>query len=231
MQLYFYCSYTNASRGFYLTRLEGGQLVPASLSPEGGEGAADEFFSYDRFRFLWQEFPQSASLLPAPAQGILGVRGLEGKFSDRDGTVNFVLLCPREELEVLQRLALGMLSDLDGFVRELLPCLSIGGPCGYQADATQLEEVFRTACGRWERGAQLAGSAVPLSGTRPLSARELLHLAVYTGSWKQASEHLQPAWLWKLRPRQCVSQEEFSRWFSCTALAPQAGGTISLESE
>ena len=216
MELYLYCSDTNAQRGFFLTRLEGDGLVKADLSAAAapGEQLADRFLSYDVFRALWMEYPaEDRALFPTPAGGLLGLRGLRGQFSQRDGVINLVLLAGEEELEKLENTAAFLMSDLNGFSKRLCACLSVGGPWGYQADGCALTRLL-------EEAGRASGTLPP--GARPRqearSKRDLLRLAVYTGAWERAAEQLGGGLLWRLPPRQALDREKFARLYpSCGA--------------
>lgn len=212
MKLYLYCSYANSRRGFVLAELQEKELAPVSLSgsEDPGEQIVDRFFTYDAFRILWQEFPKSSGIpvFPQSGGGMFGIRGLRGTISDRAGVVNFALLADKEERERLEGLALGILSDPEGFALSLCGCLSIGGPCGYQAEGARL----------WELLDSIHPEAVPERlqayrdglGQRMYTVREMLRLAVYVGSWEQAAQYLYPQWIWKARPKQAFSQEEIA---------------------
>lgn len=211
MELYLYCSYTNAQRGFFLTRLKGNGLVSADLSAavSPGEQLADSFLSHDVFRVLWMEYPaESRALFPSSAGALLGLRGLRGQFSQRNGVVNLVLLAGVEELEKLENTAAFLMSDLDSFSQRLCACLSIGGLWGYQADGEAVTRLL-------EEAGRVSGTLPP--GARPRqeirSKRDLLRLAVYTGTWNRAAEQLGGSLLWRLPPRQALSQEEFARLY------------------
>lgn len=208
MKLYLYCSYTHSKRGFVMTRLQGEELTPANLSctQDVGEKIVNSFFTNDVFRILWQEYPGEDSLpvLPKTEGGMFGICGLRGPIEDRNGSVNFALLADREEVPALNRIAAGVLADPEGFALALCRCLSIGGVCGYRADAKTLRELLtslhdQNADAEQDEKSQLA-----------YSVRELLKYAVYVGSWEQASEYLHPRWIWKIRPKQALSQEEFA---------------------
>ncbi len=153
MDVYFYCSYEHSQRGFFLTRLQDGQLVPADWM--GGDCPPDvvkDFFSYERFRILWRDFSEEAEslLFPAPTHGMFGIRGLEGQMSDRAAIVNLALVAQAHEREYLKELALRILGDFDGFVKQLFSCLSIGGKWGYQLDA----EAFL----QWQKEMDICGA-------------------------------------------------------------------------
>ncbi len=210
MEVYLYCSYANSRRGFVMTRLEERELAPAGLAEATGAGQqmVYRFFTYDVFRALWLEFPESGRLplLPQADGGMFGIRGLRGEISQRTGVINFALLADRQELERLERMAAGILADPEGFALALCGCLSVGGTCGYQADGQKV----------WELLEQVAAQPVPAAlreyldrqSQRVYTSRDLLRLAVYTGQWEQAVECLHPKWLWSSRPKQALTQQE-----------------------
>lgn len=178
---------------------------------------ADRFLSYDIFRVLWMEYPAEGRILfPSPIGGLLGLRGLKGHFSQRDGVVNMVLLAGREELETLENTAAFILSDLDVFSLRLCACLSVGGPWGYQADgaalASLIEEAGRTS-------GMLPSGAQPRKEAR--SVRDLLRFAVCTGTWEQAAEQLGGGLIWRLQPRQVLDKEEFARLYPLCRVFPE----------
>lgn len=211
MQIYLYCSYTNARRGFFLTRLEGDGLIKADLSStaDPGERLADRFLSYDIFRVLWMEYPEEGrTLFPSPIGGFLGLRGIKGHFSQRDGVINMVLLAGREELETLENTASFILSDLDSFTRRICACLSVGGPWGYQADGSGLSSLIEEA---GHTSGTLPPGAQPRKEAR--SVRDLLRFAVCTSTWEQAAEQLGGGLIWHLQPRQALDREEFTRLY------------------
>lgn len=208
MKVYLYCSYTHSKRGFVLTRLQGDELAAVNLSctQDVGEKIVYNFFTNDVFRVLWQEYPGEDSLpvLPKTEGGMFGICGLRGPIEDRNGSLNFALLAEREEVSVLNRIAAGILADPEGFALGLCRCLSIGGICGYRADAGMLRELLTVLHDQTPEAEQDGKNQLAYS------VRELLKYAVYVGSWEQASEYLRPRWIWKLRPKQALSQEEFA---------------------
>lgn len=214
MKLYLYCSYTHSKRGFVLTQLMEDKLVPVSLinTQMAGEQILEHFFSYDAFRILWQEFSDNGRipLFPGTGGAVFGIRGLNGKISDRDGVINFAVLCDRNETAELCRLAAGVLSDPERFVLSLSSCLSIGGICGYQADAGRIRELL-TSTQTDHLPAVLRH--LPNIRNRAYSVRDQLRFAVYVGTWEQASQHMSPGWIWKACPKQAISQDMFAEYF------------------
>lgn len=212
MKLYLYCSYTHSRRGFVMTRLEGDALTACSLSDaeDPGEQMVYRFFSYDTFRVLWQGIPENTAIpvLPGVKYGFFGIRGLRGRISDRDGVVNIAILAERNELAQLDRIAEGILSDPQGFGFALSRCLSVGGLHSYQAEGNRIWELLETV--QTQKIPQRMEPVLAGRLSRCYSIRDLLWLAVYVGAWEQAAEYLMPRWIWKLRPKQAISQEEFA---------------------
>lgn len=195
-----------------MTRLGERELIPAGLaeSEDLGEQLVNQFFTYDAFRILWQAFPKKGSipLFPQAYGGMFGIRGLRGTISERTGVVNFALLADGQELERLEQTAVGILADPEGFALTLCGCLSVGGPCSYQADGQRLPELLDAI--RAQPVPTALQEYLDSRSQRVYTPREMLQLAVYTGSWEQASEYLYPRWIWKSRPRQAFSQEDAS---------------------
>ena len=209
MKLYLYCSYTHSKRGFVLTRLDGDELIPISLlgAKNVGERILDRFFSYDGFDILWQEYSEgSLPLFPSVVGGVFGIRSLKGKISDRDGVINVAFQAEKHETDKLGKLAIGILADPEGFAQTLCSCLSIGGICGYRADAQQI-------CGLLEtlpmENLSEALQQMPIVRSKPHSVRDQLRFAVYAGTWEQVAEGMSLHWIWRSRPRQVISRETF----------------------
>ena len=217
MDIYLYCSYENSSRGFYLTRLEGNILVAENLadSEDRCGQLVDRFFTYDDFRILWQEIPKSNThpFFPAAECGMFGIRGLQGYISERRAVGNLAIAAGADELPMLGNIAAGIITNTDAFGPAFFNCLSVGGPCGYSADA----EALRTLIGDLGRNAPDEKN-IPYAmrellrrsdKSRLLSDRGLLRFAVYVATWEQAAERLKPRWLWKTRPARAFSITEF----------------------
>lgn len=211
MKIYLYCSYTHSKRGFVLSQLVGNDLAAVSLSAteDPGERLVNLFFTYDTFRVLWQAYPEENSLpiLPRTGGTMFGIRGLQGPLEDRTGIINFALLAGTEEQELLNRIAEGILASPEDFALGICRCLSIGGPCGYMADGAALRELLRVI----QENHTHRQEDTNISITR--SVRDMLKFAVYIGSWEQAAEYLRPRWIWKIRPKQALSQEEFAQLY------------------
>lgn len=209
MKIYLYCSYTHSKRGFVLSQLIGNDLTAVILSAaeDPGEILVNQFFTYDAFRVLWQAYPEEKSLpiLPKAGGAMFGIRGLQGPLEDRTAIVNFAIVADREEMESLDRIAAGILEDPEDFALGICRCLSIGGPCGYQADGEALKALLKAI--QENHSHRQEDSQIPIV----YSVRDMLKLAVYIGSWEQAAEYLYPRWIWKICPKQALSQEEFAQ--------------------
>lgn len=219
MDIYFYCSYENSKRGFYLTRLEGDKLVPENLSGRKDRCGqlVDRFFTYDDFRILWREIPENNAipLFPTAERGMFGIRGLQGMMSGRRATGNIALIAGANELKLLRNIAVGIISDTDSFAASLFNCLSVGGPCGYSADAKAIRTLTDTLGKTKPEERNLPNRIKELirqsEDGRPMSERDLLRFAVYVATWEQAAEHMTPQWLWKKRPVRALSIQEFEK--------------------
>lgn len=218
MDIYLYCSYENAKRGFYLTRLEDSGLVAGKLSGSEGkcEKLVDRFFMYDDFHILWQEVPRSDPFpfFSTADGGIFGVRGLRGEISGRKAVGNVALIAGKDELSLLENTAVRIISDIGSFAPALFKCLSVGGPCGYGADAEALRALFDKLGKKKPNDINLPDAMREIlqrSGENKLTSdRRLLRFAVYVATWEQAVEHMKPRWLWKVCPTQAVSTEKFA---------------------
>lgn len=224
MEIYFYCSYEHSQSGFFLTRLEPGGLIPA----EGGAMAPPEpvrnFFSYDRFQFLWRDFCQMSDKWEAPlcTGGLCGIRELRGQMmpDGRGGTVNLAFLAGPDELVLLRRVALSILGDMDAFRQMLFSWLSVGGSCGYEINA-QAFLSWVGHCGLMCRLRRLvppehpAAQLLPfLAGPPPKQERDTLHLAVCTCDWQVIGESMGNPKVWRRKPACALSPAEFSAAFT-----------------
>lgn len=211
MKIYLYCSYTHSKRGFVLSQLIENDLVSVSLSTteNPGEMLVNHFFTYDAFRVLWQEYPEENSfpILPKTGGTMFGIRGLRGPLEDRTGIINFALLADKDEQQALSRIAEGILESPENFALGICQCLSIGGPCGYTADGAAMKALLNAL--QEDHTQSLRETKIPIVR----SVRDMLKFAVYVGSWEQAAAHLRPRWIWKICPKQALSQEEFALWY------------------
>lgn len=214
MELYLYCSYTNARLGFCMSRLGSEKLEPVELKTTGADRQISDFFLCDRFRVLWMEYPpeDSSILLPEVEGGMFGMRSLRGEIGGRTGMANFMFRCGYRELPELEKLARGVLADPASFTSGLFARLSIGGECGYEADVNELGDMLETVRKRGEDEA-----ATPVDQFISPSAAEktlflpkrFLRLAVYVTTWEQAAEQFKPRLLWQSCPKQAISEAQF----------------------
>lgn len=205
MIVYLYCSYTNSQKGFSLSRLENGHVIPQPFSGlrDSSKEAVEQFLTNDYFRILWQEFSANpgSPLVTAVTGGMFGIRGLHGMIDGRNGIANVVLLAEEDELAHLQSAAKTILKDVSGFASTLFDGLTIGGPCGYQSSGPQL--------GQWIRS--LWSEPDPEWTSKWLRfSNDLLKFAVYMGSWEEASAFLPSGKSRKYCPPQAVSEEKYT---------------------
>ncbi len=224
MDTYFYCSYEHSRSGFFHTFLQGNQLFPVEGGHSGLPEELGEFFSYDRFLFLWRDFGMPVEKpwrQPEPTRCMLGIRGLTGRFSDgRGGTVNMAFYAPIQEEKRLRRIALAILGDFDAFQDKLLGWFSAGGDCGYKIDGENFNGWVEQCAnnGRLRILTEKDHPAVRLlqnmyRESAPRIARDLLHFAVCTGSWKDTYKTMGDSINWYLKPQCALTREEFSKVF------------------
>ncbi len=145
MQIYLFCSYEHSQKGFYMTRLENGVLVPAIGRDTNAPGAVREFFSYERYFALYrQNCAGDQPIMPNSTGSFFGLRHLEGLIDGRKATANLAILAEAGEFAALRQSALTILGDVEAFRRSLFAALHIGGPCGYEADE-KLAAFFQNA--------------------------------------------------------------------------------------
>jgi len=222
MEIYFYCSYEHSRTGFFLTRFENQQLTAvdfSSLPP-----VAEEFFSYDRFRFLWRDLcaPLEKPLeQPEVIGSFCGIREMKGTLRDgRSGTANMAIYADAEELTLMRRVVLSILGDFDAFREMLFQWLSVGGPCSYQLDGASfrrwLEECGSHTQLRLTEKQSAAAALLPglQRSAPPRLERNLLRLAVCIRSWKELSETIGSRFMWGLKPRCVLMEQEFTKAFT-----------------
>lgn len=221
MQCYFYCTYQHSPTGFFLSRLDGETLSPVK---GGGPLTVREFFSYDRFRFLWRDFGRPAEYAlgrPHRTGGFCGVRKLEGTLSDgRGSTANLIFLAPKAELPLLRKVALTILGDMDAFRTRLFSLLSVGGPCGYELNASAFRQ-WVADCGKAGNPQPRPDSAIWESrlfdklcqDAPPRWERDFLRLACCTCKWSEVYHTMGNPLIWRIKPSRVLSEEEFSACF------------------
>lgn len=225
MDTYFYCSYEHSQTGFFHTRLQGEELVPVEGGHSGLPEALGDFFSYDRFLLLWRDLSAPVERpwsRPEPTAGLFGLRSLRGRFADgRSGVVNMAFYASGEELTLLRRTALAILGDFDDFQARLFSQLRAGGPCGYQLDGRAFDSWVRDCGGRSRLRKLLpeGDPALPLLDhfcrtQPPRLERDLLRLAVCTGSWQSVAQTMGDRANWYIRPRCALTEEQFRDIFT-----------------
>ncbi len=222
MEIYFYCSYEHSRTGFFLTRFENEQLAAVDFSTL--PPVVEEFFSYDRFRFLWRDL---CSELEKPLDqpeiigSFCGIREMKGIMRDgRSGTVNMAIYANMHELTLMRRVVLSILGDIDTFRETLFQWLSVGGECSYCLDGAAFQH-WMDACGSCthlrpvSKQSAAAGLLPNLQrNTAPRLERDLLRMAVCIRSWKELYETMGSRLMWGLKPRCVLTEQEFAKVFS-----------------
>lgn len=219
MEVYFYCSYEHSQKGFFMTRLVSGELLPAETVPENVEA----FFSYDRFQALWYDVcsQQEQKLWkPQPDGMFFGLRNLRGEMADgRRCTANLLLIADGEETTSLRRIALTVLGDYPAFQRQLTGWLRVGGH-SYELNIQAFSQWMETCShyGRLERLVQPETRAASLLAwmqrvEEPKLETDLLRLAVYTSGWKDIQQVMGKGIAWKLKHPCALTPEEFETVF------------------
>lgn len=219
MEVYFYCSYEHSQKGFFMTKLMDGQLVPAGSVPE----KVEVFFSYDRFQALWYDLctQENQKLFnPQPYGTFFGLRNLRGQMADGRGcTANMVIIADAYEMTALRRIALSVLGDYPAFERRLTSWLRVGGHsyelnleafCGWMDSCAAASRLDRFADAKSQASNLLLWMQ---RAEAPRMETELLRLAVYTGSWKDVREVMGQGMAWKLKPSCALSPDEFEDIF------------------
>ena len=225
MEVFFYCSYERSQRGFFMTRVGEDGLVPAEEGGNCPPEAVRDFFSYDRFSFLWRDLcPPTVKLWEAPrcTGGVCGVRNLRGPLADgRSGVVNLAFYAGAEELVPLRRTALSILGDYDAFRDSVLSWISVGGEWGYQLNLPAFHSWLKD-CREASRLRKLAppeAEAIKLLSQLqldrpPRMERDTLRLAACTSSWETISPSMGAPGAWKRRPRRALDEGEFTAAFT-----------------
>lgn len=212
MEVYFYCNYANSNRGFLLTKLcpDGLKAVSLFNSQDKGEQLVDRFFSYDSFRVLWTEIPENYSSLfkPETEYSFFGIRGLNGTISEKKGYLNIAFLACKDEKEELEYLVRGILYNVRLFSSKIFDALSAGGKDSYELDTEKFADIIDSAA-----NTQFADFPIKIRSSSN-TMRDTLKLAVYVGSWEDACSKLGPDWLWKICPKQAISESTYKELFN-----------------
>lgn len=226
MKIYFYCSYEHSQTGFFLSELIGQELVPAQWEQGCLPTAVRDFFSIDRYRFLWTDLCASAEapwLNPQPVGGFCGIRGLSGAMAGgRNCTVNLAFYASGEEEMVhLRRISLAILGSFDSFQTMLFESLNVGGPCSYQLDGDRFTRwlALNISANRLKLLVEPKDPAAKLlpylqRPEPPKFETDLLHLAVCTCPWQEIYETKSNKLLWMRKPKCVLSVEEFRSAFT-----------------
>lgn len=207
MEVYFYCNYTNSYRGFYPAKLCADGLREVNLlnSQDRGELLAERFFSYESFRILWLELPEkdTSFINPVTEKSFLGIGGLEGTISDKKGYINMAFVADKDEKDITESLARGILHNLKEFSARVADALYIEGKGIYKLDTEKFTSII-------DDTVNAEVESFPFSiKAKNTSLRDMLRFAVYIGSWENAACILEPDWLWKIRPKQAISEKDF----------------------
>lgn len=224
MEIYFYCSYEHSKSGFFMTRLEENELIPAEAETESPPAIVRDFFSYDRFQFLWRDLcppVEKPWQRPECFGSFCGLRNLKGYLTDgRSAVANLAFLSEDVNESLLRRAALSILGDYNGFREMLFSKLSVGGPCGYQLYVPAFR-AWVESCGKSNRlrltvprDDKVMALMPDLRRTQPPRLeRDTLRLAACTCEWKEIAQVMGKPLNWKLKPSCVLSQEEFSELF------------------
>lgn len=234
MQIYFYCSYAHSSRGFFMTRLDGTCLTPQDEAalPE----AVEDFFSYARFRFLWRELEERTApqMQVEPGECVavqpqaepalirmgafLGIREIHGTLQDgRSAVMNLAMLGDAEEITMIRRIALTLLSDYDAFEARMIGLMSVGGPCGYEIDGASFCSWLDACAGNsvLKRNAdgQVPAGLLPHLTREPQTEPDLIRLAACCYDWERLRRYFGDGPEWQEKPAGMYSLSAFDRIF------------------
>ncbi len=212
MRIYLYCTYEHSMKGFFMTRLDGQNLIPAREEGDLPE-MVDAFFFYDWYQVLWCDLPNGDSFF--------GVRGLTGHMATgRGASANLVFLADPDEMTALRRIALTMLGDYPAFCSRFFLWMSVGGACSYQLDADAFYKwmEFCTACEKF-RVLVPAGDRVrtllPIMRRQkePETEQDRMRIAVLSSPWEEARELLGDEEVWRDQPVSAITKAEFAELF------------------
>lgn len=133
MEIFINSTFDQSMRGYRLMRLrKGGVFVDVQTVGEVGN-VLYSFFSEELFRVIWCDIGDAASYF--------AVRGMQGVLSNgRHGFIDLAVLCRREELEQLSRVALGYLSNPELFAQLVFSATAVDGRGDYSFDSARFTE-------------------------------------------------------------------------------------------
>ncbi len=224
MNSYLYCSYAQSRRGFFPTYVGEDRLIPAD-----GTGGVTmppmiwDFFSYDRFCFMWQEYCDASPYhgsMPGD-KVIFGIRGLEGLISGRAGVANIAMEADPNEAEQIKWIVLSVLGDYEGFSSRLFQWLTIGGDCGYQLDVQAFRDWMQYACmpAEWPYTVEKKSAGGSMLKRLMKQKSEIgagkakIRFAVCTDEWDAVKAYAGALQTVHHRPKTVLMREEFQRLF------------------
>ncbi|MBQ4528730.1 MAG: hypothetical protein II998_11745 [Clostridia bacterium] len=223
MEFYFYCSYENSLRGFFPTYYNGQSLVPAdgSVQVKMPEPVYD-FFSYDRFKILWREFPTDNNrvLFPEPGYSFFGIRGINCILSGKNGVINFAVIANEDEAAKLTNFAASVMIFYNDFIHGLPSFLSVGGDCGYDISAESFNSYILSMCADkdWKSlpsndpAVKFIKDVCRRSGGI-FTAKDLIRFAVATDDWNNISPSFGNGFIWRKKPKSVISVSDFEKIF------------------
>ena len=117
--------------------------------------------------------------------------------------MNLAILAEGSEVAQLDRLADGILADINGFVTAVFSCLSVGGKNSYEIDVERFTALLSQTQTKENKRFFTQKKA------SPLTAKDLLRFGVYRGSWDYASKLLGTSMFWKRCPKQMLDESTF----------------------
>lgn len=211
MEIYFYCTYQHSVKGFFTTKLSETGLEPVSLSASDKKQDLflDRFFSYDSFKVLWCDVPtdDSTTFKVKPEFSVFGLKKFTGTMSDRKWYFNFAIIADKSEIPTLDKIAFGVLKDINGFVRETIECLSVGEKGRYEIDVQKFKKLLYEKASEQEK--------IPFVSFYPTyrTIRDTLKFCVLTNSWELISDFFGKSFLWKIKPKQAIELEQYEEHF------------------
>lgn len=223
MEFYFYCSYEHSVRGFFPVCVQEDKILPC----DGSAGVSLpsqvwDFFSYDRFKLLWREYPSEngGKLFPEPEKSLFGIRVLHGNMGTKKGIVNFAVMAEEDELARMEKLATAILFRYDEFVSMLFSFLSVGGEYGYCIDIKRffayIEEIEQNPLPDdvSDKKERINYVKTIKNRTGILTERDLLRFGVRTDAWKSIAQAMGDKLLWSFCPKTVIDTKKFDSIFN-----------------